>query len=226
MRDFIPAKRAATPSYSTAAANQGYLQMMEEENKRKQRHAAMKAPIDMYSSYTNLTGHNPLSDVLRKTNFGKNSESVRAARAAEAADIAKAAGGPGPGVPTAAATPSVNMAGGTAASTSVQGGDKLAAAVAANNATSTATKGASAAAKGASMGSKAIPIAGSVLGAGANYMDEKAKGSDDWRVAGKTLGGAAPGVLMAAGPALAAAGPPGWIGLAGLAAASLYGMLG
>ena len=226
MRNFIPAQRARTPSYSTAVANQGYLQMQADEVNRKKRNAQMRAPIDMYSSYTELTGHNPISDVLRKSNIGKNSESVQAARAIEAADKGKTAASAVQSVPTAAATPSVNMAGGTAASTSVQGGDKLAAAVAANNATSTATKGASAAAKGAGMGSKILPGVGAAIGAGANFMDEKAKGSDDWRVAGKTAGGAAPAALFAAAPALAAAGPVGWAGIAGLAALSLYGMIG
>jgi hypothetical protein len=40
------------------------------------------------------------------------------------------------------------------------------------------------------------------------------------------VGGAAGSTLMAAGPAMAAAGPVGWAGMAGLAALSLYGMLG
>ena len=255
MRDFIPAKRAATPSYSTAAANQGYLQMMEEENKRKQRHAAMKAPIDMYNTYTNLTDHNPISDVLRKSNIGQNSASVQQANKTRMLEdqllqkqINEVGGGAGGGA-ASAPPPTPDMAGsgvsaatqtgGTAASqanltAALRGGTPssgVPAGMAGKEAFQIAgapgaSEGAAAAAKGASLGSKAIPIAGSVLGAGANYMDEKAKGSDDWRVAGKTLGGAAPGVLMAAGPALAAAGPPGWIGLAGLAAASLYGMLG
>jgi hypothetical protein len=234
MRNFIPAQRARTPSYSTAIANQGFLQNQADETNRRRRHAQMRAPLDMYDTYVNLTDHNPISDVLRKTNIGKNSESVQAARAAEAADAAKNAAavaqnapGPAAAATAAAKAPAAADMAGSGVSAAMQGGkggsDALAAAVAANNATKTATN---VAAKGAGMASKAIPIVGGALSAGLNYADEKAKGSDDWRVAGKTLGGAAPAALLSTAPMLAAAGPVGWAGIAGLAALSLYGMIG
>ena len=259
MRNFIPAQRARTPSYSTAVANQGYLQNQADEIERKKRNAAMKAPIDMYNTYTNLTDHNPISDVLRKTGFGKNSASVQQANKTRMLEdqllqkqINEVGGGAGGGA-ASAPPPTPDMAGsgvsaatqtgGTAASqanltAALRGGTPssgVPAGMAGKGAFQIAgapgaSEGAAAAAKGASLGSKmganAIPIAGGVIGAGANYMDEKAKGSDDWRVSGKTAGGAAPAALFAAAPALAAAGPVGWAGIAGLAALSLYGMIG
>lgn len=251
MRNFIPAQRARTPSYSTAVANQGFLQNQADEIERKKRNAAMKAPIDMYNTYTNLTDHNPISDVLRKSNIGQNSASVQQAnktRMLEDQLLQKQINEVGGGA-ASAPPPTPDMAGsgvsaatqtgGTAASqanltAALRGGTPssgVPAGMAGKEAFQIAgapgaSEGASAAAKGAGMGSKILPGVGAAIGAGANFMDEKAKGSDDWRVAGKTAGGAAPAALFAAAPALAAAGPVGWAGIAGLAALSLYGMIG
>jgi hypothetical protein len=71
------------------------------------------------------------------------------------------------------------------------------------------------------MGGAAVPGAGAAIGA----IPAALRGDTMGAVKGG-VGGAASSTLMAAGPAMAAAGPVGWAGMAGLAALSLYGMLG
>jgi hypothetical protein len=260
MRSFIPAQRARTPSYSTAIANQGFLQNQADEINRKRRNAQMKAPLDMYNTYVNLTDHNPVSDYLRGSGIGKNSASVQAANKTRELEqkliqsqIDKA-GGAADAVTETAKSTVPDMAGsgvgaagsgGTAASqanlaAALRGGNPAATSslptgmagkeafqiAGAPGASTAVTEGAKAASLGSKVAGNAIPIAGGVLGAGANYMNEKSRGSDDWRVAAKTLGGAAPAAFLSTAPMLAAAGPVGWAGMAGLAALSLYGMLG
>jgi hypothetical protein len=67
----------------------------------------------------------------------------------------------------------------------------------------------------------AVPVVGAVTGA----IPAALRGDTMGAVKG-AAGGAASSTLMAAGPAMAASGPVGWAGMAGLAALSLYGMLG
>ena len=66
-----------------------------------------------------------------------------------------------------------------------------------------------------------VPVAGAAMGA----IPAALRGDTMGAVKGG-VGGAASSTLMAAAPAMAAAGPVGWAGMAGLAALSLYGMLG
>jgi hypothetical protein len=70
-------------------------------------------------------------------------------------------------------------------------------------------------------GGAAVPGFGAAMGA----IPAALRGDTYGAVKGG-VGGAAGSTLMAAGPAMAAAGPVGWAGMAGLAALSLYGMLG
>jgi hypothetical protein len=98
-----------------------------------------------------------------------------------------------------------------------------------------ATAGVDAAAQGATQGATEAAggmsplvgqIGGPVLGAATSgYLESQKPNTSDGKIAIKAGGGAASGSLMAFAPALAAAGPVGWAGIAGLAALSLYGML-
>jgi hypothetical protein len=80
---------------------------------------------------------------------------------------------------------------------------------------------ADAATKGLSAASSAVPVVGAATGA----IPAALRGDTAGAVKGG-VGGAASSTLMASAPALTAAGPVGWAGMAGLAALSLYGMLG
>ena len=71
------------------------------------------------------------------------------------------------------------------------------------------------------LGGAAVPGAGAVTGAIPGLIN-----GDPQSAAKGAIGGGASSTLMAAAPAMAAAGPVGWAGIAGLAALSLYGMLG
>lgn len=229
-RNFYHHKAGRIPSYSTAVANQQYLADERERQKREAQYQNLKGGIDLYGAYTENTGHNPISDMLRKTNFGKNSESVQLARAAERADLAAAQnlGGTAPAAAAPAAAPAAPAANPIASA--LREGSGLAAPgteqFAIKGATE-ATKGAAPlAGTGAGAASKVIPIAGGAIGGLVNYDQAVREGRSDLEVAGKTAGGIAPAALMSFAPALMAAGPVGWAGMAGLAALSLYGMIG
>jgi hypothetical protein len=92
-------------------------------------------------------------------------------------------------------------------------------------ATQAGTQGATEAA-GKGMSPLVGQIGGPVLGAATSgYLESQKPNTSDGKIAIKAGGGAASGSLMAFAPAMAAAGPVGWAGIAGLAALSLYGML-
>jgi hypothetical protein len=122
-------------------------------------------------------------------------------------------------MPTSTAVP--QMAGEQAASMLADTG----AAAGVDAASQAGTQGATEAA-GKGMSPLVGQIGGPVLGAAsAGYLESQKPNTSDGKIAIKAGGGAASGSLMAFTPALAAAGPVGWAGIAGLAALSLYGML-
>jgi hypothetical protein len=116
----------------------------------------------------------------------------------------------------------------TAANMTAQVGGKGAqSAVATPVAANIASKGATEAV-GKGMGGAFVQAGGAAVpgvGAIAGGLPAALRGDAMGAVKG-AAGGAASSTLMAAGPAMAAAGPVGWAGMAGLAALSLYGMLG
>jgi hypothetical protein len=107
--------------------------------------------------------------------------------------------------------------GGKTAQSAVQA--PVAANIASKGATEAVGKGLGGAFAGA--GGAAVPVVGGAIGA----IPAALRGDTYGAIKGG-VGGAASSTLMAAGPAMAAAGPVGWAGMAGLAALSLYGMLG
>jgi hypothetical protein len=127
-------------------------------------------------------------------------------------DVGKALGNIGGGAPP------------QAAAAATQGAEKLVSNAVAPNIASKVVGDAAGKGLGgafAAAGGAAVPG----LGAAAGAIPAALRGDMYGAVKGG-VGGAAGSTLMAAGPAMAAAGPVGWAGMAGLAALSLYGMLG
>jgi hypothetical protein len=214
--DFIAAKREEVPDYVRAAALQNHGDRQADAQNQANRERWMSAPVDAYESYSNITETNPLADAVR--GWGKPKTAPAAETGAPIGmetsnQVASLSGG---GM-NAGSNAGVSSLEGMAAA---EAGEQMSTMLPASNVVS---EGASKGLQGSSMAAgAAVPVVGGLVGAGIKATDPNASGGD---IALAGASGASSGALMTAAPALAAAGPVGWAGIAGLAALSLYGML-
>lgn len=236
--DFIPAKRGAAPNLTQAAIYQGVGDRAQYEQEQQKRAAQLRGPVDAYKGYVDLTDHNPLADQVRKWTGKGGAETGTATQGVPT----------GAPPPPPAASPTPPVAGGPAGmeTSNLVAGLGQGAMNAGSNAGIQSLQGLTAGQAGqqmstmlpkvtevaggevaGKMGSAAMGAAGGAVTGGAlsGLMESQNPYTNNERIAVKGGGGAATGALMASAPALAAAGPVGWAGIAGLAALSLYGML-
>ena len=218
--DFIPAKRGAAPNLTQAAIYQGVGDRAQYEQERERREANMAMPLQAYEGYVNLTDHNPLADQVRKWTGKGGAETGMATQGVPT--------GAPPPTPAAGAPPPVAGLGQGAINAGTNAGiQSLDGLTAGQAAQQMSTMLPATTEIGSKAGSAAMGAAGGAVTGGAlsGLMESQNPYTNDQRIAVKSGGGAATGALMASAPALAAAGPVGWAGIAGLAALSLYGML-
>lgn len=211
---FVPARREEMPDYVRAAYLQGQGELEVQKLKDQQRRERNELPGELYGTYSEITGTNPIADALSR-NRGRGTAEQGAT---PTGTPPQAASNITPMMPNAAGGASQAFGATTAA-----GPAPVSAALPAATHGMATKAGTQAAGNAAgSAGAAAMPFVGGAISAG---LTAQQGGSQRDQVK-SGVGSAATGALATYAAPLAASGPVGWAGIAALAAASLYGMLG
>lgn len=230
--DYIPAKRAETPDMVRAAMLQHQADMQAKEYNDQRKRDRNALPAELYGTYSEVTGTNPIADAIKRAKdkgLGTGGQTATAGSTPVSAPPPGVSTPPPPAVnPTPTGVDPLAMQGLSAGEAASKMSTMAPTSTAVTPAAQTGAKlggdvmGKAGANVAGNAGAAAVPVVGGLVNAGVTA----AQGGSTAQVAKSGVGGAATGALAAYGAPLAAAGPVGWAGIAALAAASLYGMLG